>query len=198
MDRQRLHQSALTSRLPQVEAKAAGGLAHESTLGAKAHQRVTMRHGRPARPVQCRSLAAIGQRQPGAELLVGFLIASAKTDSPAALIESLLLRDHSLGRWRSFAWLAGVSVFLSFRRQARSHFVAGDRIFVRFLSSWPVRTPSANNRNGAWHRYRWKRTAAVGRTSPFRVEGGKVSSRRTAVVAGVPAKVPRERGEQEL
>ena len=51
MDRQRLHQSALTSRLPQVEAKAsksfiahaAGGLAHESTLGAKAHQRVTMR-----------------------------------------------------------------------------------------------------------------------------------------------------------
>ena len=119
MDRQRLHQSALTSRLPQVEAKAsksfiahaAGGLAPESTVGARAHQRVTMRHGRPARPVQCRSLAAIGQPQPGAELLVGFLIASAKTDSPAALIKSFLLRDHSPGRWRSFAWLAGVGVF---------------------------------------------------------------------------------------
>jgi hypothetical protein len=51
MDRQRLHQSALTSRLPQFEAKAsksfiaraAGGLAHESNLGAKAHRRVTVR-----------------------------------------------------------------------------------------------------------------------------------------------------------
>ena len=74
--------------------------------------------------LQAVSFSAMGQPQPGAELLVGFLIASAKTDSPAALIESLLLRNHSPGRWRSFAWLAGVGVFLSFRRQARSHFVA--------------------------------------------------------------------------
>ena len=132
MDRQRLHQSALASRLPQVEAKppsrfiahAAGGLPHESTLGAK---RTSGRQcdGRLARPVRCRSLCrhwATTARAPN--LLVGFLIASAKTDSPAGLIESSLFRDHSPGRWRSFAWLAGVGVFLSFRRQGRSHFVA--------------------------------------------------------------------------
>ena len=101
--------------------------------------------------MQCRSLCRHWATAARRRIARGFPDYARETDSPAVLVESLLHRGSRPGRWRSFAWRAGVGVFLSpFECGGSSVAIRPRRPYpcVRFLPAWPVRT-AANYRNGA-------------------------------------------------